>query len=233
MRVLARFDGAQTHTPSLDELLAALRPALLQRREGHFNREARLLEELLVDGTGRPVGPGSPCHRRRPGNRDPRPAPLRPQPPRTGRAPGHRDPRRPRHRSANRRPACRRTRERRAAMSSPRPTQRRPAPLQPTASWTPCAGRRLTAADQSRRHDGQTSHSLVVDAGIPGGGRPHIGALSHVGSTMVYRTCVVIIGLLFATGCSACNSRDTAPTRVASTEPDKLSVPGDHGGSLR
>lgn len=53
VRVLARFDGAQTHTPSLDELLAALRPTLLQRREGHFNREARLLEELLVEGRRR------------------------------------------------------------------------------------------------------------------------------------------------------------------------------------
>ena len=53
VRVLARFDGAQTHTPSLDELLAALRPALLQRREGHFGREARLLQELLVEGRRR------------------------------------------------------------------------------------------------------------------------------------------------------------------------------------
>ena len=50
LRVLARFDGAQTHTPSLDQLLAALRPALLQRREGHFEREARLLEKLLIEG---------------------------------------------------------------------------------------------------------------------------------------------------------------------------------------
>lgn len=53
LRVMARFDGAQTHTPSLDELLAALRPALLQRRGGHFQREARLLEGLLVEGRRR------------------------------------------------------------------------------------------------------------------------------------------------------------------------------------
>ncbi len=53
VRVLARFDGAQSHTPSLDELLAALRPALLQRRQGHFHREARLLEKLLVEGRRR------------------------------------------------------------------------------------------------------------------------------------------------------------------------------------
>lgn len=53
LRVMARFDGAQTHTPSLDELLAALRPTLLQRREGHFHREERLLEKLLVEGRRR------------------------------------------------------------------------------------------------------------------------------------------------------------------------------------
>ena len=41
---------------------------------------------------------------------------------------------------------------------------------------------------------------------------------------MVCRTYVVVVGLLFAAGCSACNSRDTAPARVASMEPDKLSV---------
>ena len=50
VRVLARFDGAQTHTPSLDELLAALRPTLLERRQGHFQREARILEGLLLQG---------------------------------------------------------------------------------------------------------------------------------------------------------------------------------------
>lgn len=53
VRVLARFDGAQTHTPSLDELLAALRPTLLGRRQGHFQREARILEGLLRDGLHR------------------------------------------------------------------------------------------------------------------------------------------------------------------------------------
>lgn len=51
-----------------------------------------------------------------------------------------------------------------------------------------------------------------------------IGALSYGGSTMVCRTYVVVIGLLFAAGCSACSSRDTAPKRVAVMEPDKLSV---------
>ena len=41
---------------------------------------------------------------------------------------------------------------------------------------------------------------------------------------MVCRTYVVVISLLSAAGCSACNSRDTAPTRAASTEADKLSA---------
>ena len=37
---------------------------------------------------------------------------------------------------------------------------------------------------------------------------------------MVYRTCVVVISLLFAVGWGACSSRDTAPPRVAAPEPD-------------
>lgn len=41
---------------------------------------------------------------------------------------------------------------------------------------------------------------------------------------MVCRPYVVVISLLFAAGCSACNSRDTASTRVVATEPDKLST---------
>ena len=36
------------------------------------------------------------------------------------------------------------------------------------------------------------------------------------------RTSVLAVSMLMTVG--ACNSRDTAPTRVASTEPDKLSV---------
>lgn len=40
---------------------------------------------------------------------------------------------------------------------------------------------------------------------------------------MVGRTYVVVVSFFFAAGGAACNSRDTAPTRVAATEPDKLS----------
>lgn len=42
---------------------------------------------------------------------------------------------------------------------------------------------------------------------------------------MLCRTCVVVISLLFAVGCSACSSRDTAPSRVATPEPDTPAVP--------
>jgi polyisoprenoid-binding protein YceI len=51
-----------------------------------------------------------------------------------------------------------------------------------------------------------------------------IGALSHGGSTMVCRTYVVVVSLFFAAGFSACNSRDTAPPRVAPPEPEKPEV---------
>ena len=40
---------------------------------------------------------------------------------------------------------------------------------------------------------------------------------------MVCRTYGVVIGLLFAAGCSACNSPAPAPTQVTATEPEKLS----------
>ena len=41
---------------------------------------------------------------------------------------------------------------------------------------------------------------------------------------MVCRTYVVIIGFLFAAGSGACNSRNTAPARVAAPEPDNPSA---------
>jgi AcrR family transcriptional regulator len=49
-RVLVRFDGAQEHSRSLDEILAALRPALLARRRRHFAREAAILTKVLREG---------------------------------------------------------------------------------------------------------------------------------------------------------------------------------------
>ena len=49
-RVLVRFDGARHHSQSLDDLLAALRPALLARRERYFAEEAEILAEVLSEG---------------------------------------------------------------------------------------------------------------------------------------------------------------------------------------
>jgi len=50
VRVLHRFDAAQPHSRSIDELMATLRPALLQRREGYFRDEAAILAEVLREG---------------------------------------------------------------------------------------------------------------------------------------------------------------------------------------
>lgn len=65
------------------------------------------------------------------------------------------------------------------------------------------------------------NHSLAVDTGISSSERPD-RALSHGGSTMVCRTYVAVISLLFAAGLGACTSRDPAPARAASAETDKL-----------
>lgn len=54
-RVLYRFDSVQHYSQSLNELLAHLRPKLLDRRRRYFQEEAlifaRVLEEGLADGT--------------------------------------------------------------------------------------------------------------------------------------------------------------------------------------
>jgi len=49
-RVLYRFDRVQHYRQSLDELLAVLRPKLLERRKGYFNAEARILGEIIAAG---------------------------------------------------------------------------------------------------------------------------------------------------------------------------------------
>ena len=46
-RVLTRLDYARTHPTSVDEILAAIRPSLLARREEHFAAEARVLASML------------------------------------------------------------------------------------------------------------------------------------------------------------------------------------------
>jgi AcrR family transcriptional regulator len=46
-RVLARFDYARAHSASIDEILIAIRPALLARRLEHFKAEGRVVAGLL------------------------------------------------------------------------------------------------------------------------------------------------------------------------------------------
>jgi AcrR family transcriptional regulator len=50
VRVLYRFDKVQHYRESLSDLLATIRPALLARRERHFDEEARIFAEVLKEG---------------------------------------------------------------------------------------------------------------------------------------------------------------------------------------
>jgi AcrR family transcriptional regulator len=49
-RVLFRFNAVQHYTESLNDLLAAIRPALLERRARHFAREAQILSRVVSAG---------------------------------------------------------------------------------------------------------------------------------------------------------------------------------------
>lgn len=49
-RVLMRFDSVQHYSQSLNELLAQLRPRLLDRRKRYFEEEARLFATVLAQG---------------------------------------------------------------------------------------------------------------------------------------------------------------------------------------
>lgn len=49
-RVLFRFDSIQHYTQSLNDLLAALRPGLLARRNVYFEAEAQIFAEVLKSG---------------------------------------------------------------------------------------------------------------------------------------------------------------------------------------
>jgi AcrR family transcriptional regulator len=49
-RVTYRLSAVQHYTQSLDDLLSAIRPMLLERRMGHFAREAELFERVLHEG---------------------------------------------------------------------------------------------------------------------------------------------------------------------------------------
>lgn len=49
-RVMYRFDSVQHYSQSLNELLAQLRPRLLERRKRYFEEEARLIASVLAEG---------------------------------------------------------------------------------------------------------------------------------------------------------------------------------------
>lgn len=49
-RVVVRLDYARFHSETLDELLAALRRRLMERRAGYFRREAEVIATVLAEG---------------------------------------------------------------------------------------------------------------------------------------------------------------------------------------
>lgn len=49
-RVLLRFDYARHHAPSIDEKLAVMRQAMLERRATHFEEEAAMLAGVIAEG---------------------------------------------------------------------------------------------------------------------------------------------------------------------------------------
>lgn len=49
-RVLYRFDSVQHYSQSLNELLAVLRPKLLERRKRYFSEEARIFADIITEG---------------------------------------------------------------------------------------------------------------------------------------------------------------------------------------
>ena len=50
LRVIYRFDSVQHYTESINHVMAAIRPALLERRKQYFEAEARILAEVLKEG---------------------------------------------------------------------------------------------------------------------------------------------------------------------------------------
>ena len=49
-RVLFRFDSVQHYSQSLNDLLAYLRPKLLDRRKRYFGEEARIFADIITEG---------------------------------------------------------------------------------------------------------------------------------------------------------------------------------------
>jgi AcrR family transcriptional regulator len=50
LRVIYRFDSVQHYTESINQVMAAIRPALLERRKHYFEEEARILTRVLKEG---------------------------------------------------------------------------------------------------------------------------------------------------------------------------------------
>lgn len=49
-RVMGRFESVQHYSQSLNELLASVRPRLLERRKQYFESEARIFAEIISEG---------------------------------------------------------------------------------------------------------------------------------------------------------------------------------------
>jgi AcrR family transcriptional regulator len=49
-RVLSRFDTVRGYSQSLNDLLSSLRKDLLARRETHFENEAKIFQQVLLEG---------------------------------------------------------------------------------------------------------------------------------------------------------------------------------------
>lgn len=49
-RVMHRFESVQHYTQSLNEILASVRPRLLERRKHYFEAEARIFADIIAEG---------------------------------------------------------------------------------------------------------------------------------------------------------------------------------------
>ena len=50
LRVIYRFDSVQHYTESINQVMAAIRPSLLERRKHYFEAEARIIADVLKQG---------------------------------------------------------------------------------------------------------------------------------------------------------------------------------------
>ena len=50
LRVMLRFDAVQQYSQSISEVLRDLRPSLLERRQRHFEQEAKVIAAILREG---------------------------------------------------------------------------------------------------------------------------------------------------------------------------------------